>query len=191
MNEMSLSRLYRRLLSTRAQPLVDAQELASVVNADPADAIGAERREAVVASLANSPQQADLARMLNALMNASAALAENVDKSRRTAHPQRLRNARPAAGARRGRVHYLRWAGGIAACLAVTLGLSLWHLEKVHHQHHHMATSTHPVHSVPLSDRIFTSNDVIFASSDETLRRQQAPSHQGDELFRGSFAVGG
>lgn len=192
MNDMSLSSLYRRLLSTRAQPLVDAHDLASVMDGDSADAIGAERRDAIVAALANSPQQADLARLLNALKPASATLAEGVDKARRTAHPQRLRNARPAAGARRGHTHYLRWAGGLAACLAITLGLSLWHVEKAQHgHHHHVAKSAAPAHATPLSDRIFTSEDVIFASSNAIPHRQQASPRQGDELFRGDFAIGG
>lgn len=188
MNDMSLSSLYRRLMSGRTQPELDAQQLASVV-VESADTLDAERRSAVVAALATSPRQADLARMLKALAPVSEKLAESVDKSRRATHPQRMRTARPAAGARRGHPHYHRWAAGIAACLAVTLGLSLWHVEKAQHERHHITASTHATGPVSSSDRIFTSEDVIFAASEELQHRQ--PAQHGDELFRGNFAVGG
>ena len=186
MNDMSLSRLYRRLLSTREQPVVDAHELASAMGAD---GLASERRAALAADLAASPQHADLARMLRALEPASAALAEHVGRTRHLAHTQRTRHTRSAAAARRGRTHRLRWAGGVAACLMVTLGLTLWHLESVRHAHHHTATLTPKVHATPLSDRIFTSEDVIFAASDAA--RHGHPRTRGDELFRGSFAAGG
>lgn len=190
MNNMSLSHLYRRLMSSREQPLVDAQELASVLDADSYASVAVERRDAVAAALSTSPGQADLARMLKALEPASAALAEGVEKSRRSAHPQRLRSARPAAGARRGLAHPLRWAGGIAACLAVTLGLSLWHVEKGQHERNHIASFEQSVHPpAAAADRIFTSEDVIFASMDKAHHRPS--QHPSDELFRGSFAVGG
>lgn len=187
MNEMSLSRLYRRLISERAQPAVNVDDLVEVVasSAD-AGAVDEARRERIAADLAQSPPHADLARMLHALQPVSESLARDVRDSRQPAlHPARVREQRIAAGARRGhRVHRLRWASGIAACLSVALGLWSWH---------HVETARHAeiaMHgaSASVSDRIFVSNDVIFASSDNTHRRKQNSGASGDELFSSHFS---
>jgi hypothetical protein len=184
MSEMSLSRLYRRLVSERAQPAVDSADLVAVAaGSASADEIDSARRDRVVASLAASSPHADLARMLHALQPASESLAEDVGERGRSAHPARVREQRVAAGARRGhRVHRLRWAGGIAACLSVALGLWSWHHEDAQ-QHAVIATR-----SASASDRIFASNDVIFSSSSDAHQQEHRNGGRGDELFRGHFS---
>ena len=178
MNEMSLSRLYRRLTSDRAHDAVSVDDLVDV--AASATVVDAERRDRVAADLAQSPPQADLARLLRALQPVSESFAKDVRDAHRSAHPTRVREHRIAAGARR--VQRLRWAGGIAACLSIALGLWSWH---------HADTSMHTglaAHSAPAADRIFTSNDVIFASSSDAHRQTRALGGRGDELFRGHFS---
>lgn len=182
MNNTSLSRLYRRLTSTRAQSVaIDAADLVSVSSGDAGD-MAAERRDAVVARLAESPRDADLARMLHALQPASAALAGKVNDRRSSAHPMRDRVARPMHAARRAPHRQLRWAGGLAACLAVALGVGMWHNRPVENWQN-VATS---VTTAQLPDRIFTSRDKIFASSEGGAHHQRARG--GDELFRGDFS---
>lgn len=176
MNERSLSRLYRRLHSARPRAELDAQELVDVLSGAPAG-------DAVAEQLAASPAHADLARMLNALEADSAAFAADVARARR-AHPMRDRDSRhAAAGVRHGRAQRLRWAGGVAACLAVALGLSvsLRSADDASRWQDVAAISR----SVPQHDRIFASSDVIFSA------REQAPSQRPDQLFRSSFAAGG
>lgn len=148
MNEMSLSGLYRRLVSERPQD-----------NADVA--------------------HASLARMLRALQPESEKLADQVNERRRTAHPVRQREQRVAAGARR---NHVRWAGSIAASLAVVFGLMSWQGARMQTRSH-VATST-----APASDRIFTTSDHIFASS---IDPGSTGHGHGDELFRGDFSRGG
>lgn len=178
MNDNSLSRLYRRLTAQRGETVeADAAELSAVV-AGEADA---SRREAAAAKLAASARHADLARMLRALQPASAELADGV-RRRGSAHPQRSREARPQHHARRASHHPLRWAGGLAACLALTLGVvGVWHGSRNGGMHRDT------VASVQKPDRIFTSQDRIFAASDDAAHRG---SNAGDELFRGDFSGG-
>lgn len=183
MNDMSLSRLYRRLVSSRPQPDVEAADLVSVAD-DGARALSERHRDAVVAKLADSARHADLTRMLRALKPESEALATSVGEQRRAAHPQHARGQRPAAGARRGHLHGLRWAAGMAACLAVVLGL--WSREHADVAQGVVAGSR----TTTLPDTIFASNDRIFSTVDDS-RHRGAPSHRGDEVFRGGFAVGG
>jgi hypothetical protein len=178
MNEMSLSRLYRRLVSARPQPAIDAADLTD------AGEMSQPRREALAAKLASSTEYADLARMLGALEPASRTLAEDVAAERRVAaHPARVRELRPAAGARRSHARHLRWVGAMAACLAVALGL--WSGRVDQRGPMHVAATAKPA---PVRDRIFTSSDSIFAASSEA--RQVHPDHhsRGDELFRASFS---
>jgi hypothetical protein len=185
MNEMSLSRLYRRLMSERAQPAVDVDDLVAVAASSiGADRIDSARRDSVVASLAKSSKYADLARMLGALLPASESLATDIRMRDHSAHPSRLREQRIAAGAKRGhRMHRMRWVAGIAACLSVALGLWSWHHEDVSRP-----AVTAMRSGVSSSDRIFTSNDVIFASSNDSHRQMQRYGGSGDELFRGNFS---
>ena len=181
MNDNSLSRLYRRLTSARSADLA-ADELVAAVSGE-ADAT---RREAVAAKLATSAPEADLARLLNALQPASAELAEGV-RRRGSAHPQRSREARPAHHARRVSHRPLRWVGGMAACLAVALGIvGVWH-GKVDAPHHRNVVASASTAQMP--DRIFTSQDRIFSSNDAS-EHHLSSKHGADKLFRTDFSGG-
>lgn len=179
MNEMSLSRLYRRLTSARAHPDVDAAELVDALKTDTAAG-----REAVAQTLAVSPPHADLARMLRELQPTSESFVGKVNERRHIAHPARQRELRPAAGARRMHAPHLRWVGGIAACFALVLGLWSWHGEEMQGGGNVAASKAAP----SSKDRIFTTNDRIFASSTET---HHLKTHGGDELFHANFSSGG
>lgn len=190
MNELSLSRLYRRLTSAPAQSDMDAADLADVVtgDVDSADVADA-RHDAIVARLATSAPHAALARMLVALKPSSASLAETMNRHRRNnAHPVRVREMRPAAGALRGRVHRLRWVGAIAACACAAVVLGMWSHQHEQTQDEGIATRSAVA---PASDRIFTSRDEIFASSDAAMHHRRAHARADDELFHGSFSAGG
>jgi len=184
MNDMSLSRLYRRLVSSRPQRDVEAADLVAAA-ADGAQALSERHRDGVVARLADSPKYADLTRMLRALAPESEALATEVAGQRRAAHPQRAREQRHSAGARRGRLQGLRWAAGMAACLAVVLGL--WSREHADVSQGVVAGAR----STTLPDTIFASNDRIFSTVDDSRHRDSGLHRRGDEVFSGGFAVGG
>jgi|GEM_PF-884801 hypothetical protein len=184
MNELSLSRLYRRLSGARPSPPIDAADMASIAAADSATA-SSDQRDAVAATIAASTKYSDLTRLLHALKPASQALAQDVNATRRIgAHPTRTRELRPAAGARRGQAQHLRWAGAIAACLAVALGLWSQHTDRssLIRQSSVTARATKPA---AINDRIFTSRDEIFASSSDSPAH---PSLKSDELFRADFS---
>lgn len=124
--------------------------------------------------------------MLRALRPESQLLADGVKQLHRGAvHPLRSRESRPAAGARRGHLRGLRWAGALAASLVVALGA--WSWQRGEHAHPQLASV---VRSAPLPDRIFTTNDEIFAASGD-VRGRRAQRARGDELFRGDFSAGG
>lgn len=176
MNGFSLSRLHRRMTAARPRPVIDAADLADGFPA------GGSQRDALAAKLAASPAHADLARMMRALEAESQTLAHDVAAVRRrsVAHVVPLREARPAAGARRNHGHRLRWAGAMAASLAVAVGL--W---AEHRTQHAVAPSAHV--GAPVSDRIFASHDEIFSgTSDRRPHAHAAPA--GDELFRADFS---
>jgi hypothetical protein len=181
MNTPSLSRLYQRLVATRPPVDVDADALAAVAAGEPLDE---ERQARVAAVLASSPAHARLARMLQALKADSEALAAGVGAARapRHAHPARGRAARVAvASPRRARAH-LRWAGALAAGVAVAFGIGAW--QHAHDPATAMVASVAPAPARP--DRIFASNDRIFAASEDGVRHGPAR----DELFRSSFSPG-
>ncbi len=184
MNEMSLSRLYRRLRSARPHAGVDAHALADTMAhaAGSGSRVGA-HHEAVVAQLAVSPAHADLARLLRALEPESALLANHVNDVHRGVVPLRQREARVVARAHPKQAHALRWISGIAASVAVAFGLWTWQGEQQARRSSDVAAA-----ATAQPDRIFTSRDQIFASSDASPRRT-ARGH--DELFRANFARGG
>lgn len=186
MNDMSLSSLYRRMTARAASPGVDATELAAA--AAGADHLPADRREAVVAALAASPAHASLARMLRELRPESEALAEAVRDRRHAAHPLRGRETRIAAGARRhhGHGHGLRWVGAVAACFVFAFALTFRQGEAPTHWNDVAASAS----SAALPDRIFTTRDRIFASSDDAPRGNGGDA-RGDQLFQANFAIGG
>ena len=129
--------------------------------------------------------QARLTRLLAELAPESVALAESVTQSRRHApHPLRTREIRTAHAARRRQAHPLRWMGGIAAAFALAFGVLGWHGSQP--QWSDVAASAD---SVPMADRIFTSQDRIFVAIDDT--RTRGGHAQGDQLFHADFAIGG
>lgn len=175
MNGMSLSRLYRRLTSGPLPLPADSERLVDAVS-------GVTSGETVVGQLAKSAVQSDLARMLSALRPESEALAQSMTRTV-AAHPTRGRQGRSAAPPRRAGNAPLRWVGGLAACLAVALGLGLWHGEPPH-----AGSGDGTVASVTTAhqtDRIFTTRDEIFASSTDATPRK--PVHAGDGLFKSNF----
>lgn len=187
MNEMSLSRLYRRLTAQRDQAVVteaDTADFVAVASGE-AEALPPAQRAAVAATVASSPRHADLARLLRALRPESEALAGALADRRSAAHPMRHRDARPLHAARRNARHPLRWVGSIAACFAFALGVVIWHDRPTSHDWNNVTTS---VATVQRSDRIFTSQDRIFAASD--ARGSRPHSGHRDELFRGDFSGG-
>jgi hypothetical protein len=128
--------------------------------------------------------QARFTRLLAELAPESAALAESVNQSRRHApHPMRTREIRTAHAARRRQAHPLRWMGGIAAAFALAFGVLGWHGDQ--RDWSDVAAS---VHSAPMTDRIFTSQDRIFVASDDA---RGTSGRQGDQLFHADFAIGG
>lgn len=187
MNDMSLSSLYRRMTAHGASPGIEAAELAmSATGAD----LSAERREAVAATLARSPAHASLARMLRALQPESEALAEAVGAKRQASHPLRERETRIAAGARRShghRDHGLRWVGAIAACFVFAFALNVREGEAPAHWSDVAASAT----TATLPDRIFTTQDQIFAATDDASRTAHGGDGLGDRLFQANFAIGG
>jgi hypothetical protein len=142
----------------------------------------------LLASKTAHPLQAedDLARMLRALQPESEALAADVARLQRPAHPLRARAVRVAGDARRGSARPLRWVGSLAACLALVVGVFALRGQ----QEAHWNNVTAAAGTAALPDRIFTSNDVIFASSDHAARRPIATS-AGDEVFHTDFSAGG
>ncbi len=176
MNDMSLSRLYRRLTASRPTVEVDAVQLADAMSGDGEPSAS---RDAMVVRVATSPAHAGLARMLRALKPESEVLASGVRESGRVAHPMRQRDQRAAAGARR---HVqVRRISRIAACLAVVFGLWSWEGTR---RHDEVVAGTPPSHA---SDRIFTTQDRIFAS---TLSAPVSTQRRGDQLFRANFTSG-
>ena len=146
MNEMSLSRLYRRL---------------------------AEQRPAL--------PEAELAHLLRELQPESEALAAEVARFRRPAHPQRGRDVRVADGARRGAAP-ARWIGALAACLALAIGVFSLHGPG----DQRWSNVAGAARSISVPDSIVVANDHIFAASNDSV----APG-PADEIFRGRFSAGG
>ncbi|HEU4662500.1 MAG TPA: hypothetical protein VFS55_00570 [Dokdonella sp.] len=145
MNDMSLSRLYRRLAAERpALP------------------------------------EAELGRLLRELEPESDALAAAVAALRRPAHPVRERGRRLAATRRPAA---LRWVGSLAACCALVVGAFALHGHRAA-RWNDVASSAASARAVP-ADRIFSSNDRIFAAN---MPRE---AKHGDELFRTDFSSGG
>ena len=145
MNEMSLSRLYRRL---------------------------SDRQPAL-------PEVA-LGRLLRELQPESEALAADVARAQRPAHPLRARELRVAAGGRR-RAAPARWIGALAACFALAIGV--FSLQGLHDRR--WTNVAGAAHSISQPDRVFASSDRIFAASNDLV----VPP-PGDEIFRGRFSGG-
>lgn len=176
--DASLSRLYRRMTAQGASA-------AEITADDLVAAASGEADEAIAAKLALSPRHADLARLLRELEPASAELATSV-RRQGCAHPHKAREAqRPSHRERPAARRRARWFGGFAAaaCLALSLGVvGIWHGKMAAPRHHDVVASS----PVPATDRIFTSDDRIFASNERPHHAK--PARGGDELFRGDFS---
>ncbi len=122
--------------------------------------------------------EAELGRLLRELEPESEALATAVAALQRPAHPARLRERRFAAARRPAA---LRWVGSLAACCALVVGAFALHGHQAARWNVASSSSSTPA----AADRIFSTNDRIFASNlpHETVR--------SDELFRTDFSSGG
>lgn len=175
-----LASLYQRL--TASVPL--APEDAGGVVAWAAGTLDPAERARVAARLAESSRHARLALLLKDSGPAASAFAAGINLARRS---------RPHAPRHEGRFTFRRiagWAGGslAAAAAALVLAFGLQHRVQSNLSPPGQIASAKPA---PASDRIFTSEDVIFAATEETPRRVAHPATRGsDELFRGSFSGG-
>ena len=124
--------------------------------------------------------EAELGRLLRELQPESEALAAEIARVQRPAHPLRSRELRLAGGGRR-RAAPARWIGGLAACLALAIGVFSLHGPREQRWDNVAGAAQ----SASQSDRILASNDRIFAASNDRITLQP-----GDELFRGSFSGG-
>jgi hypothetical protein len=174
MNDMSLSSLYQRLTGAQPAQCIDADDLVAVVAGD--KTLDAARRDAVVATLAQSSAHAGLARMLRALEPASQALAADMGERRVASHRTHHRDV---GAAHRAHVRRLRWSGALAASLVVAVGVWNWHQGETHP----LDTAANLPHAAAVTDRIFTSNDRIFADN-----RPRARSGESDRVFSSNFA---
>lgn len=179
MNTMSLSRLHRSMTADVTRD-VDVDALLAALEGRPADA---GKRTAAVDALAASSAHADLARMLADLQSDSETLAADVRRTR-TAMP-----ARAARERRHGHASRVRWAAPLAACMTLVVAVFAFHGRGAQHQAgewHDVVASTQ---SVARHDRIFTTRDEIFSSSDDGLRHVAAAP--ADVVFRSDFSEGG
>jgi len=185
MNTMSLSRLHHRMTADAVRD-VDADALLAALEGRPADAA---KRTAAVEALADSAAHADLARMLGALQSDSETLAADVRRVR-TAMPARAQRER-----RHGHASRVRWAVPLAACMTLVVAVFAFQERGVFHERgaQHRAAAWGDVvasaHSVAQHDRIFTTRDEIFSSSDDTTRH--TATALPDEVFHSDFSEGG
>jgi len=122
--------------------------------------------------------EAELGRLLRELEPESEALATAVAALQRPAHPARLRERRFAAARRPAA---LRWVGSLAACCALVVGAFALHGHQAARWNVASSSNSTPA----ATDRIFSTNDRIFASN---LPHESVRS---DELFRTDFSSGG
>lgn len=179
MTDRSLTNLYRRLnvqSGTGAADLLDADTLIAAA----AGTLRGDRRDDVAMRLSRSDVQTDLVRLLRDLAPAAAELAQGVGERQIAAHTRSGRPLRHAQGMR-NRVG-LRWAG-LAACLAVALGIVSVHQLRVRSDEAAMAAA---MQAASRPDRIFTSVDHIFSGKVEA----RADANAGDAVFRSNFNGG-
>lgn len=181
MNKTSLSSLYRRLTASAPAPVLDADDLAAAAEGTLAD----DRRDQVAETLASSPAQAALFRVLRDLRAESEALAHRVTGTQReTTHRRHQRNDRRIpAGHRFGGTR--RWVAAVAACLVAVIGV--W---SVRHAQMPADTSAASSRLVARADVIFSPGDFgvhdrIFSDSDAYSKAKPK-----DELFRSDFSGG-
>ena len=175
MTEHSLSRLYRNMSAQQragAADLLDADTLVAAA----AGSLRGDRRDEIAARLAHSPVQTDLVRILGELAPASAEFAAAVNERHVHEHARGSRRIRHGNGTHR-HVRQLRWIG-LAACLMLVFGAVFW-----------QAGGSDPMSGTAqldaLPDRIFTSNDRIFAMTEVTT-----DTSTPDGLFQSDFNGG-
>ncbi len=176
MIERSLSNLYRRM-NVQAQDgwadLIDPDTLVAAA----AGSVAGDRRDEVAARRSRSPVQTDLVRLLHELAADAAIVAEAVNVRAPLAHGRGGRRLRHGADKARRHAGSIRWAG-LAACLVLVAGFVFW-------QPHDGQLTDEGMTAAARPDRIFTSQDRIFAAADAP-----APMDIGDGLFRSDFNGG-
>ncbi|MBL0162861.1 MAG: hypothetical protein IPP82_04165 [Xanthomonadales bacterium] len=176
MIEQSLSKLYQQM-SLQAQAgsaeLFDGETLLAAA----AGTLSGDRRDEVAARLSRSPLQTDLVRMLHELAVDSAVVADAVNERCSIAHSRGGRRLRHNGGNAPRHSTRLRWVG-LAACLMLVFGFVLW-------QPHSSQPADGDTMAATKPDRIFTSQDRIFAANDAS-----ASQGVGDSVFQSSFNGG-
>lgn len=176
MIEQSLSKLYRRM-NVQAQAgdaeLFDADTLVAAA----AGTLSGDRRDEVAAKLSRSPAQTDLVRMLHELAADSAVVADAVNSRASLAHVRGGRRVRHVADTARRHAASIRWVG-LAACLVLVFGFVFWQPQSDQSADNAMTAMAKP-------DRIFTSQDRIFAAVDVP-----APHGVTDGVFQSDFNGG-
>lgn len=176
MIEQSLSKLYRRM-NVQAQAgtaeLFDADTLVAAASGT----LSGDRRDEVAARLSRSPAQTDLVRMLHELAADSAVVADAVNARASLAHVRGGRRVRHVADIARRHVVSIRWVG-LAAGLVLAFGFVIWQPQSDQLADNAITAAAKP-------DRIFTSQDRIFAAAD-------APATHivSDAVFQSDFNGG-
>lgn len=177
MIERSLSNLYRRL-GAEASGSTDLMDAETLVAAS-AGTLKGDRRDEVAARLSRSPLQTDLVRMLRELAPAADSLVGALDARGAYSHVRNARGLRHAA--RSSSRRQLRWSA-IAASMMLVFGALFWTVKV--DQLEGTAMTTGGTGTVK-PDRIFTSEDRIFAMVDE-----RAMPATTDALFQTDFNGG-
>lgn len=176
MIEQSISNLYRRM-NVQAQAggldLLDADTLVAAA----AGNLSGDRRDEVAAKLSRSAVQTDLVRMLHELTADSAVVADAVNERPSLAHVRGGRHLRHVADKTHRHAVSIRWVG-LAAGLVLVFGFAFWQPQSSHSTDEGMTAAQKP-------DRIFTSEDRIFAASDAA-----DPHTASDGVFQSDFTGG-
>lgn len=179
MTDSSLSSLYRRLNAESRVGAIDLLDAETLVDASEGRLRG-DRRDEVAMRLSRSEVQTDLVRLLRDLAPASAELAGRIADCERVGHQRPGRSTRHAA---RGQRHVgMGWAG-LAACLAVALGIGVYHQRGVDAEEAAMLAA---MEAASRPDRIFTSVDEIFTARLDA----EAPKTAIDRVFNADFNDG-
>ena len=153
--------------------LFDADTLVAAA----AGTLSGDRRDEVAAKLSRSSAQTDLVRMLHDLAADSAVVAGAANSRASLAHVRGGRRVRHVADKARHHAASIRWVG-LAAGLVLVFGFVFLQPQSGNLEDSGTAAVTQP-------DRIFTSQDRIFAAAD-----MQAPDSVSDGLFQSDFNGG-
>ncbi|MEO8010832.1 MAG: hypothetical protein ABI650_04230 [Dokdonella sp.] len=179
MTDRSLSSLFRRLNAESSLGAIDLLDAETLVDASEGRLRG-DRRDEVAMRLSRSRVQTDLVRLLRELAPASAQLVSQVGEREVAGHQRSGRSTRHAARLQR---HLgLRWAG-LAACLAVALGIGVYQQRGLDADEAAMAAA---MEAAARPDRIFTSVDQIFSARHDAA----LPTSPADRVFNTDFNGG-